>query len=77
LFHLPLANEAFAQFQALQEFLLNIPDSADSDSWEVLRNNTNFKVSKEYKHFVGQHLVCHVIKKLWKICCQSKHKVFF
>jgi hypothetical protein len=77
LFHLPLSNEAFAQFQVLQEVLLNISDSVDPDSWEVFGNNTSFKVSKAYKHFVGQHLVCPVIKKLWKTCCQSKHKVFF
>jgi hypothetical protein len=64
LFHLPLSNEAFAQFQVLQEILLNIPDSADPDSWDVFGNNTSFKVSKAYKHFVGQHLVCPVIKKL-------------
>jgi hypothetical protein len=77
LFHLPLSNEEFAQFQVLQDVILNIPDSADPDSWEVFGNNTSFKVSKAYKHFVGQHLVCPIIKKLWKTCCQSKHKVFF
>jgi hypothetical protein len=46
LFHLPLSNEAFAQFQVLQEVILNIPDSAEPDSWEVFGNSASFKVSK-------------------------------
>jgi hypothetical protein len=33
--------------------LLSLPDSADSDSWEVFGSNTNFRVSKAYKNFVG------------------------
>jgi hypothetical protein len=74
LFHLPLSNEAFAQFQTLQDFMINLPDSSDSDSWEVFGSNTIFKVCKAYKHFVGQ---CPAIKKLWKTCYHSKHKVFF
>jgi hypothetical protein len=57
LFHLPLSNEAYTQFQTLQDTILNLPVSSDSDSWEVFGSTTNFKVSKAYKHFVGQHLV--------------------
>jgi hypothetical protein len=52
-----LSIEAFAQFQTLQDFLINLPDSSDPDSWEVFGSISNFKVSKAYKHFVGEHLV--------------------
>jgi hypothetical protein len=76
-FHLPLSNEAFAQFQTLQDLMVNLPVGNDSDSWEVFGSATNFKVSPAYKHIVGQHVVYPAINKLRKTSCHSKHRVFF
>jgi hypothetical protein len=48
-FHLPLSNEAFAQFQILQDLLLNLSMDNDSDTWEVFGSVSNFKIFQAYK----------------------------
>ena len=76
IFHLPLSEEAFAQYIELQNLLSNLPDSTEADSWSYIWG-ASFSCSKAYKQLKGHFPTHPSYKWLWKSCCQLKHKIFF
>ena len=69
LFHLPLSQIAFDQFNDLQVWLLSL--------WSYIWGSASFSSIKAYKQISGFLQVDPVYKWFWKCSCQQKHKVFF
>lgn len=76
-FHLPLSEEAFAQYQDLTNLLHDILMSETSDNWQISAGATKFQVSTLYDILIGDQEVLPAIKWTWDTCCQLKHKIFF
>ena len=77
LFHLPLSNEAYAQFQELSVILQNLRLSQANGVWSYIWDSPTFSSSMAYKHLIGHPNVHRVYKWLWKSTCQNKRKFFF
>jgi len=77
LFHLPLFEEAFQQFQELTILLNDLSLQEETDIWTYIWGSTAFTSSKAYSHRIGSRQVHPVYKWLWKSSCQNKRKVFF
>jgi hypothetical protein len=80
LFHLPLSEEALAQFHLFQALLLSLVPSQNNenvDSWTIFQKADTLMVSSVYKSFMNSGGAILAFKWMWKSCCQQKHKVFF
>lgn len=76
LFHLPLSETAYEQFQELQVTLDNLDVAQEKDTWTYIWGQPNFKVSKAYKHLMGHVPVHPIYHSLWGSACQLKQKIF-
>lgn len=76
LFHLPLSQQAFFQFEQLQLDLQQLEITDMPDSWTCIWSSGKFSVSKAYKHLSGHSTVHPGFKWIWNSNCQNKHKVF-
>lgn len=77
LFHLPLSEEAFQQYEQLQVILLSMHVSDDKDVWSYIWGTPVFTSHKAYLHSKGIVPTHPVFSRLWNSCCQNKRKVFF
>lgn len=76
-FHLPLSEEAYAEFLQLEQYLQGMNLSADQDIWQFTPGQVTYKVSTAYATLTIAPEIIPAIKWLWKTCCQLKHKIFF
>jgi hypothetical protein len=77
MFHTPLSTEAFEQFQALHDLLVNLPHNDQRDKWLCNGSSSLFSSQKAYSHMTGNQWTHPIFTWLWKSKCQPKHKVFF
>jgi len=77
LFHLPLSEEAYAQFIQLQTILQSLQLTDDKDSWGFIWGSNLFSSTRVYKQLSGHNLVHPALKWLWHCSCQNKHRIFF
>lgn len=77
LFHLPLSEEAFGQYQELNTLLQELQLFEDPDIWQISSGESKFQVSKIYSVLIGENEVMPAIKWIWDTCCQLKYKIFF
>jgi hypothetical protein len=75
-FHLPLSVEAFAKYNALQDFLTGTDLTEGSDRWCYQFNKGIYSSSSFYKHQFSS-LQNHLPSKMvWQSKCMSKPKFF-
>lgn len=77
LFHLPLPEEAFQQYQDLGLIINDLQLEQAPDQWIYIWGSALFSSRKIYKHLSGSHQAHPAFRCLWKSCCQNKRKVFF
>jgi hypothetical protein len=77
LFHLPLSEEAFEQYQDFNVLVAGLQLQEDSDIWSYIWGSLVFTPRKAYAHLIGDRPVDRAFKWLWKSCCQNKRKIFF
>ena len=80
LFHLPLTQEAFLEFELMEEICDTLRSSASNehlDTWSYMWGNNIFSVAKAYKILIGVKIVPAHFNSIWKCSAQPKHKVFF
>jgi hypothetical protein len=78
LFHRPLTESAYTEFQIFSEQVVALDINNDHDKWTYSRGN-NFFVSKAYATFMTTKYPTPLhpaFSWLWKPCCQQKHRVF-
>jgi hypothetical protein len=80
LFHLPLSQQAFAEFEQLE----NLCDptqfqtlSHQEDSWSYIWGSDKFSTTKAYKLLIGVQQAPKFFTWIWDSSCQPKHKFFF
>jgi hypothetical protein len=76
-FHLPLSEEAYIQYQELEQCLLSLELQEAEDIWQLPPGASTYKVSKAYSLLSQHPEPLMVFKWLWKSCCQLKHKIFY
>jgi len=77
LFHLPLSDEAYHEFQDLLLVLNDFHLQTEPDQWIYIWGSPIFSPKKTYKHLTGSPQVHPVFRWLWKTSCQNKRKIFF
>jgi hypothetical protein len=77
MFHTLLSAEAFEQFQALQDLLVNLRNNNQRDKWLCNASSSLFSSQKIYSHLMGNQWTHPIFTWLWKSKCQPKHKVLF
>jgi hypothetical protein len=77
LFHLPLFNEAFAQFQELSAIIVHVDLQEGNDVWSYIWGSTQFASNYAYSHLAGTRQVHPVYSWLWSSSYQPKRKLFF
>jgi len=77
LFHLPLSEHAFEQFNELHTYVVALQQTEMADKWTYIWGNAIFSSVKTYKQLSGFKRVDPAHTWLWKSSCQQKHKVFF
>lgn len=76
-FHLPLSEEAYEQFQELEQFLQDLTITTEYDQWQLPVGANCYKVSTVYKLLSPAPDILPALRWLWKTCCQLKHKIFY
>jgi hypothetical protein len=80
LFHLPLSQQAFSEFEALEdlcETLMNTIQQGNFDQWSYIWGGKEFTTKQAYKALIGIQVVPQHFKWIWKSSCQARHKFFF
>jgi hypothetical protein len=77
LFHLPLSNEAYLQFQQLSVTLQSLHLDLGKDDWHFTWGSSSFHSKRIYKFLIGHRAIHPAYKWLWQSCCQNKRKFFF
>jgi hypothetical protein len=80
LFHLPLTQQAFEEFQDLEvvcQNTLTVIQEGNSDNWSYIWGNAEFSSKKAYQAMIGSSPAPKIFSILWKSSCQAKHKFFF
>lgn len=77
LFHLPLSNEAYRQYQQLVHMVLQIDIQHHTDHWSYIWGSSTFSSSKAYHRLISHRAVHQAFQWLWKPKCQNKRKFFF
>jgi hypothetical protein len=80
LFHLPLSQQAFEEFQNLEVVCQNaftVVQEGNSDTWSYIWGNAEFSSKKAYQAMIGFSPAPKIFSILWKSSCQAKHKFFF
>jgi hypothetical protein len=76
IFHLPLSEDAFQQFQELGVKLSDLHLNDESDRWMYIWGSAEFTPHKAYKQLKGSIHVHPIFHWLWKTCCQKKERSF-
>ena len=77
LFHLPLSQEAFGQFQTLSDRLQSLNLQNTHDHWKYTWGSYSFTSSKAYEHLIGHRTLPPAFSWPWRSSCQNKRKFFF
>ena len=76
-FHRPLSQQAFTQFNILQDQLHGLTLTDDSDKWTYTWASPNYSAMKMYKHLFAKNGAHFIFRQLWKSNCRLSHKIFF
>lgn len=77
LVQLPLSEQAFRQFQFIQDLLQTRPTNDEPDKWTGGGNSDTYSTKKVYRSLMGHIDIHPVYKWIWKSRAQPKHRVFF
>jgi hypothetical protein len=80
LFHLPMSQEAYTEFQDLEilcEATYDRITSGEIDKWSYIWNSSEFSTQKAYKALIGYQQCPPHFTWIWNTNCQAKHKFFF
>jgi hypothetical protein len=77
LFHLPLSNEAFGQFQQFSDTSQSLQLSQSNDTWSDVWGSPFYSSRQAYKQLIGHQQVHRSHRWLWTSACQNKRKFFF
>jgi hypothetical protein len=80
LFHLPLSQEAFSEFEDLEVLcgrIISTFQQGNIDSWSYIWGSKEFTTKQAYKALMGTQIVPVHFNWLWKTSCQARHKFFF
>jgi hypothetical protein len=80
LFHLPLSQEAFLEFEDLEELCLLTSQAIQggyNDSWSYIWGSSTFTTKQAYKALIGHQIAPPHLNWIWKSSCQGRHKFFF
>ena len=80
LFHLPLSQQAFIEFEQLEDICQQTMQSEQSnldDEWSYVWGNNAFSSMKAYKVMIGHQPTPPHFSWTWNSSCQAKHKFFF
>jgi hypothetical protein len=80
LFHLPFSQQAFQEFEQLEnlcEVALQRVQEGDFDKWKYIWGNFSFTSRKAYKVLIGYQPTIPHFTWIWKTSCQARHKFFF
>jgi hypothetical protein len=80
LFHLPLSQQAFQEFEQLEnlcEVALQRVQEGEADKWKYIWGNFSFTSRKAYKVLIGYQPTIPHFSWIWKTSCQARHKFFF
>jgi hypothetical protein len=76
-FHLPLSEQAFLEYQELQEIISSIQvDNEAKDSWHYAWGNNTFTSSRCYHYHFNNFQPPIPFIWIWDSCCANKIKVF-
>jgi hypothetical protein len=80
MFHLPLSQQAYEEFQNLevvcQNTLIKIQEG-NGDKWNYIWGNNEFSSQRAYRVMIGYSPTPKIFTRIWKTSCQAKHKFFF
>jgi hypothetical protein len=78
MFHLPLSQQAFAEFEQLEVLCDSTQFNIfQPDSWSYIWGSNKFSTEKAYKVLIGTQHAPKLFTWLWESSCQPKHKFFF
>jgi hypothetical protein len=80
LFHLPLSQQAFEEFEQLESLCDNVQAEMHyprHDSWTYIWGSDKFSTTKAYKFMIGEQHAPKFFTWIWESSCQPKHKFFF
>jgi hypothetical protein len=80
LFHLPLSQEAYNEFQDMEILCTQTEERmqiGNMDVWSYIWGNNVFTVKQAYKALIGHQPAPPHFNWLWKSSCQARHKFFF
>jgi hypothetical protein len=76
LFHLPLCQQAFSEFEDLEKVcdLTSLKMQGDIDTWSYIWGSEKFTAKQAYKALIGHQAVPPHFKWIWNSSCQARHK---
>jgi hypothetical protein len=80
LFHLPLSQQAFSEFESLENLCdttMRTIQQGNIDQWSYIWGNKDFTTKQAYKALIGVQVVPQHFKWIWKSSCQARHNFFF
>jgi hypothetical protein len=80
LFHLPLSQQGFQEFEQLEnicEVALQRVQEGGFDKWKYIWGNFSFTSRKAYKVLIVYQPTIPHFSWIWKTSCQARHKFFF
>jgi hypothetical protein len=80
LFHLPLSQQAFAEFEKLETLCDKVQAETQQihpDSWSYIWGSDTFSTTSAYKFMIGVQHAPKNFTWIWESSCQPKHKFFF
>jgi hypothetical protein len=77
LFHLPLSEQAFTQYQQLSSIMDDTNLQNGNDIWGYIWGSNMFTSSKAYRQLIGTRYIHPAHGWLWKSQCQPKRRFFF
>jgi hypothetical protein len=80
LFHLPLSQQAFAEFELLEIVCDNaqtVVQQQHCDTWSYIWGIDKFSTTNAYKFMMGVQHAPKFFTWIWESSCQPKHKFFF
>jgi hypothetical protein len=79
LFHLPLSQQAYAEFEELENLCENAQAEVQQhlpDNWSYIWGSDTFSTTKAYNLLIGVQQTPVFFTWIWKSSCQQKHKFF-
>jgi hypothetical protein len=77
LFHRPLSQQAFSQFNTLKDQIHNRETIDDKHRWTYSWTSPHYSSMKMYKIICEKPNRHNLFKLLWSTACRLRHKIFF